>query len=363
MGERDAGRRAARSRCRAATGPSRGHTTPGLELMSERSQDLHLPGVRAPGGAAAPARRPAAELLRPGGAQRADRAPGAPAPGTARPRSTTRRGGSGVADEAYRAVFLRVHPTGKMVLSLTTEPDGKEQQYAQLVGHRARGPGAGRQGRAGRPRPLRRGPRLQHVPVGRRPPAAIVERDRQDQGQGPAARGRRARAPAGRLQWDNGAFIDERSGAAARRSPTSRCTPTGPARSRRGSRAASTRRRSTATTGRPPSSVTSTSSATLSAPNRAEYGLIPQSVCLTVARAVSLPPAPSASRTPAARLPDQLELALGRCDPVTELDRPRWSGTRSRPLQDLVVDRLPDVLLVVIVESLHPAAALSYAQR
>jgi carbon-monoxide dehydrogenase large subunit len=38
-----------------------------------------------------------------------------------------------VANEAYRAVFLRVHPTGKMVLSLTTEPDGKEPAYAQLV--------------------------------------------------------------------------------------------------------------------------------------------------------------------------------------------------------------------------------------
>jgi carbon-monoxide dehydrogenase large subunit len=38
-----------------------------------------------------------------------------------------------VADEAYRAVFLRVHPTGKMVLSLTTEADGKEGQYARLV--------------------------------------------------------------------------------------------------------------------------------------------------------------------------------------------------------------------------------------
>ena len=36
-------------------------------------------------------------------------------------------------DEAYRAVFLRVHPTGKMVLSLTTEPDGNEGRYAQLV--------------------------------------------------------------------------------------------------------------------------------------------------------------------------------------------------------------------------------------
>jgi carbon-monoxide dehydrogenase large subunit len=39
-----------------------------------------------------------------------------------------------MADEAYRAVFLRVHPTGKMVLSLTTEPDGSEGRYAELVG-------------------------------------------------------------------------------------------------------------------------------------------------------------------------------------------------------------------------------------
>ena len=39
-----------------------------------------------------------------------------------------------MADEAYRAVFLRVHPTGKMVLSLTTEADGSEPDYAALVG-------------------------------------------------------------------------------------------------------------------------------------------------------------------------------------------------------------------------------------
>ena len=38
-----------------------------------------------------------------------------------------------MADEAYRAVFLRVHPTGKMVLSLTTESDGREAEYADLV--------------------------------------------------------------------------------------------------------------------------------------------------------------------------------------------------------------------------------------
>jgi carbon-monoxide dehydrogenase large subunit len=39
-----------------------------------------------------------------------------------------------VAGEAYRAVFLRVHPTGKMVLSLTTDADGQERAYAELVG-------------------------------------------------------------------------------------------------------------------------------------------------------------------------------------------------------------------------------------
>jgi carbon-monoxide dehydrogenase large subunit len=39
-----------------------------------------------------------------------------------------------MAGEAYRAVFIRIHPTGKMVLSLSTEPDGHEDEYALLVG-------------------------------------------------------------------------------------------------------------------------------------------------------------------------------------------------------------------------------------
>ncbi|MFZ1993652.1 MAG: molybdopterin cofactor-binding domain-containing protein [Solirubrobacteraceae bacterium] len=38
-----------------------------------------------------------------------------------------------MANETYRAVFLRVHPTGKMVLSLTTEADGHEGDYARQV--------------------------------------------------------------------------------------------------------------------------------------------------------------------------------------------------------------------------------------
>ena len=101
--------------------PEPGQDDAGMgERMTERpSEDLHLPGLRAAGGAAASAGRPAARLLRPGGAQRAERPSGARAP---RGRDRARpRGERVVADEAYRAVFLRVHPTGKMVLSLTTD--------------------------------------------------------------------------------------------------------------------------------------------------------------------------------------------------------------------------------------------------
>ena len=35
---------------------------------------------------------------------------------------------------AYRAVYLRVHPTGKCVLSLSTDGGGQEAQLAQVVG-------------------------------------------------------------------------------------------------------------------------------------------------------------------------------------------------------------------------------------
>ena len=38
-----------------------------------------------------------------------------------------------MSDPVYREVFLRVHPTGKMVLSLTTDSDGRESEYAALV--------------------------------------------------------------------------------------------------------------------------------------------------------------------------------------------------------------------------------------
>src|SRR5689334_8281066 len=51
-----------------------------------------------------------------------------------RPLQPNRRS-EAMANEAYRAVFLRVHPTRKMVLSLTTAADGNEPQYAELVAH------------------------------------------------------------------------------------------------------------------------------------------------------------------------------------------------------------------------------------
>ena len=74
-----------------------------------------------------------------------------------------------MANEAYRAVFLRVHPTGKMVLSLTTEADGHEGDYAQLVADELGVPALDVKVVPADDGPLRRRPRLQHGPVGRAP--------------------------------------------------------------------------------------------------------------------------------------------------------------------------------------------------
>ena len=211
--------------------------------MSEsRGQEVHLPGLRAAGGAREPARRAAARLLRPGRAQRADRPPGAPAP---REREETAR----MANEAYRAVFLRVHPTGKMVLSLTTESDGKEAEYAQLVADELGVPALD----------------VKVVPadtdrfgVGHgyntSPSEGTAGGDRRRRGedprQGAAARGHGAGDLAGEPQ-----VVQRRLGARrrratrrrSRRSRTSPSTPTAPAPCRRESRAGSTRRPSTRT--------------------------------------------------------------------------------------------------------------------
>ena len=154
-----------------------------------------------------------------------------------------------MADEAYRAVFLRVHPTGKMVLSLTTESDGKEAQYAQLVADELGVPRARRQGRPRRHRPVRRRSRLQHEPVrGHR--GGGRQRRREDPREGAAARRHGARRAA-----RDARVVERRLGRGGRGDPDagqddrgrSRSTRTAPARCRPGSRAGSTRRRSTAT--------------------------------------------------------------------------------------------------------------------
>ena len=90
--------------------------------------------------------------------------------------------------------------------------------------------------------------------------------------------------------------------------------------------------------GRAVSIATSTSSATLSAPNRAEYGFIPQSLCLTVAVPVNRPSSPAvssaligcrwpaSSSSPSTRSPPSAPLDGGRA----KLDRrPRAPRRRS----------------------------------
>ena len=91
-----------------------------------------------------------------------------------------------MANEAYRAVFLRVHPTGKMVLSLTTESDGREGDYAQLVADELGVPALDVKVVVADLDRFGDGPRLQHQPLGG-DGGRGHQRHRQDPGQGPAA--------------------------------------------------------------------------------------------------------------------------------------------------------------------------------
>ena len=154
-----------------------------------------------------------------------------------------------MADEAYRAVFLRVHPTGKMVLSLTTESDGKEGRVRAARGRRAGSPCARRQGRSGRHGSLRHRSRLQHQPE-RRHPGRDRRRRREDPRQGAAARRRGARDGPGdprvgqrrlgrRRRRRPDAGQDDRGAGPVRARDAAPCRPE--------SRAGSTRRPSTGT--------------------------------------------------------------------------------------------------------------------
>ena len=99
-------------------------------------------------------------------------------------------------DKAYRAVFLRVHPTGKMVLSLTTEADGREPAYAQLVAEELGVPPLDVKVVPADTDRFGVGHGFNTSPsegTGRRD----LGRDRQDPRQGTPARGHGARGPAG----------------------------------------------------------------------------------------------------------------------------------------------------------------------
>ena len=152
-----------------------------------------------------------------------------------------------MADEAYRAVFLRVHPTGKMVLSLTTESDGKEAQYAQLVAGELGVPALDVKVVPADTDRFGVGHGYNTSPSDGAP-AAIVSATEKIRAKGQLLAGMALDAPPETLNVGQrcvGGGERRRSRRRSRRSRTSRCTRTAPARCRPGSRAGSTRRRST----------------------------------------------------------------------------------------------------------------------
>ena len=117
-----------------------------------------------------------------------------------------------MADEAYRAVFLRVHPTGKMVLSLTTEADGNEGRYAELVAGELGIPALDVKVVPADTDRFGEGHGFNSTPSAGTEAAVVSAagkiRDKAQQLAG-AALG----APAESLRWDNGAFVAEGDGA------------------------------------------------------------------------------------------------------------------------------------------------------
>ena len=120
-----------------------------------------------------------------------------------------------MADEAYRAVFLRVHPTGKMVLSLTTEPDGEEARYAQVVASELGVPALdvkvvpADSDRFGIGHGYNSAPSPQT-------PAAIESAARKILDKARLLAGAALETPPDALRWDNGAFVSDSDPSQAR---------------------------------------------------------------------------------------------------------------------------------------------------
>jgi aerobic carbon-monoxide dehydrogenase large subunit len=111
-----------------------------------------------------------------------------------------------VADEAYRAVFLRVHPTGKMVLSLTTDADGREPEYAQLVANELGVPALDVKVVPADTNRFGVGHGYNTSPSGGAP-AAIASATAKIRDKGQLLAGMALGAPAETLTWSNGAWV------------------------------------------------------------------------------------------------------------------------------------------------------------
>ena len=109
-------------------------------------------------------------------------------------------------DEAYRAVFLRVHPTGKMVLSLTTEPDGRENDYAELVASELGVPPLDVKVVPADEFRFGRGHGFNTAPSAGAP-AAIASAARKIRAKAQVLAGAALETPPAALAWDNGAFL------------------------------------------------------------------------------------------------------------------------------------------------------------
>jgi aerobic carbon-monoxide dehydrogenase large subunit len=111
-----------------------------------------------------------------------------------------------VANEAYRAVFLRVHPTGKMVLSLTTESDGHEAQYAEQVAEELGVPALDVKVVPADEDRFGIGHGFNTSPSGGTS-AAIASATSKIRDKAQLLAGMDLESPADQLKWDNGAFV------------------------------------------------------------------------------------------------------------------------------------------------------------
>jgi carbon-monoxide dehydrogenase large subunit len=116
-----------------------------------------------------------------------------------------------VANKAYRAVFLRVHPTGKMVLSLTTEADGNEGQYAQIVADELGVPALDVKVVPADENRFGTGHGFNTSPSDGTP-GAIVSASGKIRAKAQLLAGVAMDAPPERLRWDNGAFVADGNG-------------------------------------------------------------------------------------------------------------------------------------------------------